>query len=92
MDSVKKEFSSGNFYHCFTAVNYDFPMDGDAKKAFGVLDGANLDALRSDIRAENETTVRKLLKTWEAGIDTDLMDKYFLYELRHYSISVKLMG
>ena len=88
MGAEKKEFAAGNFYRFFTAVSYDFPLEGDAKKAFAVLAQKNSEALRSDIKTENKTTVRRILKTWEAGIDPDLTDGDFLYELRYYSLFV----
>ena len=89
MDFARKEFASGNYYRCFTQVNYDFPVDGDAKESFGVFSAKNLDAPKSDIRAENKTTVRKLLKTWETNIDTDIRDVYFFsFDLSLFYLSI----
>ena len=87
MGAVKKEFPNGNFYRCFTAVSYDFTLEGEAKKAFIVSDQKNFDALRSDIKAESETTARRLLEVWETGIGPDLRDGDFLYELPYNSLA-----
>ena len=70
MDSVKKEFAAGNFHHAFTAVDSDFPLDGDAKKAMSALANANYESLLVDIRSENKSTVRKYFKQWEACIES----------------------
>ena len=68
MESIKKEFTAGNFHHAFTAIDSDFPLDGDAKKAMSVLASANYESLLVDIRSENKSTVRKYFKQWESSI------------------------
>ena len=70
MDSVKKEFAAGNFHRAFDAVDSDFPLGGDAKKAMSVLANANYESLLVDIRSENKPTVRKYFKQWEACIES----------------------
>ena len=70
MDSVKKEYTSGNSHHGFTVVDSDFPLEGDAKKALAVLTEGNYESVRIDIRAENKTTARKHLENSETSIES----------------------
>ena len=56
MGQVKSEFVDGNFYHAFTVVDHDFPLDGDAKVAMSVLCGRT-----SNLRREIFWQKRKLM-------------------------------
>ena len=70
IEQVKKDFSAGCFQNAFIKVSYNMSLEGDAKKALGVLTDAHFESVRSDIRTEIKTTIRKLMKEWETKIDT----------------------
>ena len=72
VEHVKRDFSEGCFQNAFIEVNYSMALDGDAEKAMCVLTEAHFEGLKADIRAENKTTIRKHMKTWETNIDNIL--------------------
>lgn len=71
-DHVKKVFSNGSYYHAFTKVDSEFPLEGDALKARAVLAEKSLPTIALEIKNESKTVVRKLLKQWEVSIGASI--------------------
>ena len=68
VDAVRKEFEGGSYVNAFVQVDYDFPVEGDAKVALSILCEGHLDSICGEIRHLTKSHVRKLLKEWDARI------------------------